>query len=130
MNNDSRDSDPAQPSVAALGPGFEDRYATIGDVRLHFVIGGKGPAVLLVHGWPQTWWTWRHLMPTLARDFTVMAVDTRGVGESSRPTSGYDMATVANDLYQLMAQLGYPHFRTVGHDIGVWISFAMAVDHP
>lgn len=60
----------------------------------------------------------------------MIAVDTRGVGESSRPTSGYDMATVANDLYQLMTQLGYPHFRMVGHDIGVWISFAMAVDHP
>lgn len=117
-------------SAAALGPRFEDRYTNIGDLRLHFVMGGKGPAVLLVPGWPETWWAWRHVMPELATHFTVIAVDTRGMGESSRPTSGYDMASVANDLYQLMTQLGYPHFRMVGHDIGVWISYAMAVDHP
>jgi pimeloyl-ACP methyl ester carboxylesterase len=116
-------------SAAALGAEFEDGYATIGDVRLHYVTGGKGPAVLLVPGWPETWWAWRKIMPTLAANFTVVAVDTRGMGESSRPISGYDMTSVAGDLFQLMTELGHPRFRLVGHDVGVWIGYALAVDH-
>jgi pimeloyl-ACP methyl ester carboxylesterase len=131
-NQQSESSGATLPHSAAatLGPGFKDHYSQIGDVRIHYVMGGTGPAVLLVPGWPETWWAWRNEMPELAKHFTVIAVDTRGMGESSRPISGYDMASVAGDLYQLMVQLKYPRFRMVGHDIGVWISYAMAVDHP
>jgi hypothetical protein len=67
-----------------LPPGFGDtfssRYVDTGDVRLHAVVGGEGPLRLLVHGWPQTWYAWRMLMPALARDFSVVAVDQRGIG--------------------------------------------------
>jgi len=120
---------PSFPAAAStLGAVFEDRYAEVGDIRLHYVVGGEGPPLLLVPGWPQTWWAWRNVMSPLAKRFTVIAVDTRGMGESSRPTSGYDMATIADDLYRLMMQLGYRHFRIVGHDIGAWISYAMAID--
>lgn len=117
-------------SAAALGAGFHDHYVQVDDVRLHYVTGGSGPPVLLIPGWPETWRAWRNIMPMLAKKFTVIAVDTRGMGESSRPTSGYDMATVAQDLYRLMTGLGYQHFRVVGHDIGVWIGYAMATDYP
>jgi pimeloyl-ACP methyl ester carboxylesterase len=117
-------------SAAAVGQGFEDRYADVGDVRIHYVTGGKGPTVLLVPGWPETWWAWRHIMPALSERYTVVAVDTRGMGESSRPSTGYDMASVVADLRQLMTQRGERRFHFVGHDIGVWIGYAMAVDHP
>jgi pimeloyl-ACP methyl ester carboxylesterase len=117
-------------SARALGPGFDDHYADVNGVRLHYVKGGKGPPVLMVPGWPETWWAWRTLMPRLAGNFTVIAVDTRGMGDSSRPTSGYDMTTIAGDLSRLMLSLGYQHFDLIGHDIGVWISYALAVDSP
>jgi pimeloyl-ACP methyl ester carboxylesterase len=79
-----------------LPPGFTDtftsRYIDTGDVRLHAVIGGEGPPLLLVHGWPETWYAWRLLMPALAGDFQVIAVDQRGRGLSAKPSDGYDTA--------------------------------------
>src|SRR5436309_13459759 len=73
---------------------FTSRYVDAGDVRLHAVVGGEGPPLLLVHGWPQNWYAWRMLMPSLARDFQVVAVDQRGIGLSDTPASGYDSATL------------------------------------
>jgi pimeloyl-ACP methyl ester carboxylesterase len=69
---------------------FSSRYIDTGDVRLHAVIGGDGPPLLLIHGWPQTWYAWRMVMPTLAADFEVIAVDQRGIGLSDKPKDGYD----------------------------------------
>jgi pimeloyl-ACP methyl ester carboxylesterase len=69
---------------------FSSRYIDTGQVRLHAVIGGDGPPLLLVHGWPQTWYAWRMLMPTLAREFQVIAVDQRGIGLSDKPQNGWD----------------------------------------
>jgi pimeloyl-ACP methyl ester carboxylesterase len=121
----------AEPvSAAALGAGFEDRYADVGDVRIHYVTGGSGPTVLLVPGWPETWYAWRHIMPALAHKYTVVAVDTRGMGDSSRPSANYDMTSIVADLQQLMSQRGERRFHFIGHDIGVWIGYAMAADHP
>jgi pimeloyl-ACP methyl ester carboxylesterase len=117
-------------SAASLGAGFEDRHADVGDVRIHYVTGGRGPTVLLVPGWPETWWAWRHVMPALADKYTVVAVDTRGMGNSSRPPAGYDMTSVVADLRELMRQRGERRFHFVGHDIGVWIGYAMAAQHP
>jgi pimeloyl-ACP methyl ester carboxylesterase len=77
---------------------FASRYIDTGDVRLHAVIGGEGPPLLLVHGWPESWYAWRLVMPALARDFQVIAVDQRGMGLSDMPQDGYDAATLANDL--------------------------------
>ena len=64
---------------------FTDRYIDVDGIRLHAVVGGEGPALLLIHGWPETWYAWRHLMPALAEDFTVIAVDQRGAGLSDKP---------------------------------------------
>src|SRR6186997_2651049 len=87
---------------AGFTDAFASRYVDTGEVRLHAVIGGEGPPLLLVHGWPQTWYQYRLLMPALARDFTVVAVDQRGIGLSDKPEDGYDTRTLANDLVELM----------------------------
>ena len=93
-------------------------------------IGGDGPPLLLVHGWPETWYAWRLLMPALARDFEVIAVDQRGIGLSDKPAGGYDTGTQARDLVGLMDALGHQRFALVGHDTGFTISYALAADHP
>ncbi|MFD0313445.1 alpha/beta fold hydrolase [Streptomyces flavalbus] len=109
---------------------FTSRYVDTGDLRLHAVTGGAGPALLLLAGWPQTWYAWRLLMPALARDFTVVAVDPRGVGLSDKPLDGYDTGTLARDMVALMDALGHRRFAMVGHDIGMWTGYALAADHP
>ena len=108
---------------------FTSRYVETGELRLHAVTGGNGPPLLLVHGWPQTWYAWRMLMPALARDFTVIAVDQRGIGLSGKPQSGYDTATLANDLVALMDVLGHQRFALYGTDVGMPIAYALAADH-
>jgi pimeloyl-ACP methyl ester carboxylesterase len=98
--------------------------------RSSAVIGGDGPPLLLVHGWPQTWYAWRMLMPTLAQDFQVVAVDQRGIGLSDKPEEGYDTGTLAGDLVALMEALGHQRFALYGTDTGMLISYALAADHP
>ena len=66
------------------------KFVDLGDVILHYVISGNGPPVVLLHGWPQTWWEWRHVIPLLAKNHTVIALDLRGLGDSSRSLTGYD----------------------------------------
>jgi pimeloyl-ACP methyl ester carboxylesterase len=109
---------------------FASRYVDTGEVRLHAVVGGGGPPLLLVHGWPQNWYQYRLVMPTLARDFEVIAVDQRGIGLSDKPEDGYDTGTLANDLVALMDALGHQRFAVVGCDTGLLISYALAADHP
>ena len=109
---------------------FTSRYVDVGGLRLHAVIGGKGRPLLLVHGWPQTWYQWRLVMPALAQDFQVIAIDQRGIGLSDKPKSGYDSGTQANDLVALMDALGHKRFAVVGFDTGMPIAYALAADHP
>jgi pimeloyl-ACP methyl ester carboxylesterase len=109
---------------------FSSRYVDTGELRMHAVTGGEGPPLLLVHGWPQSWYQWRMLMPALARDFQVVAVDQRGIGLSDKPPGGYDTATLASDLVALMEVLGHRRFALVGFDTGMVISYALAADHP
>jgi pimeloyl-ACP methyl ester carboxylesterase len=117
-----------------LPPGFTDtftsRFVDTPGLRQHAVVGGTGPPLLLVHGWPQTWYAWRLLMPTLARDFQVVAVDQRGTGLSGKPPGGYDTGTLAADLVALMDALGHRRFAVVGVDTGMPIAYALAADHP
>ncbi|MFC7015365.1 alpha/beta fold hydrolase [Streptomyces viridiviolaceus] len=109
---------------------FTSQYIDTGELRLHAVTGGEGPALLLLAGWPQTWYAWRLLMPALAQDFQVVAVDPRGVGLSDKPLDGYDTGTLAGDLVALMDSLGHQRFAMVGHDVGMWTGYALAADHP
>jgi pimeloyl-ACP methyl ester carboxylesterase len=108
---------------------FTSRYVDTGEMRLHAVTGGKGPPLLLVHGWPQLWYQFRMIMPALARDFSVVAVDQRGIGLSDKPHDGYDTATLASDLVALMDGLGHPRFALYGTDVGMPIAYALAADH-
>jgi pimeloyl-ACP methyl ester carboxylesterase len=109
---------------------FTSRYIDAGGLRQHAVIGGDGPPLLLVHGWPESWYAWRLLMPTLAQDFQVIAVDQRGMGLTDKPQDGYDTGTLAGDLVALMDALGHQRFAVVGHDTGYIIGYALAADHP
>jgi len=109
---------------------FTSRYVDTGGVRLHAVTGGDGPPLLLIHGWPGSWYYWRLVMPALARDFEVIAVDQRGIGLSDKPEEGYDTGTLANDLTGLMDALGHEQFAVVGVDTGMLIGYALAADHP
>jgi pimeloyl-ACP methyl ester carboxylesterase len=110
---------------------FSHRYANLEGVRIHFVTRGQGAPVVLLHGWPQTWYEWRHVMPLLADKFSIVAPDLRGLGDSSRPSSGYDKKTVANDVWRLMHDhLGHARFAVVGHDWGAPTAFRLAADHP
>ncbi|MFE0509476.1 alpha/beta fold hydrolase [Streptomyces sp. NPDC058964] len=117
-----------------LPAGFKDTFASrlvrAGGIRQHAVVGGDGPPLLLVHGWPQNWYAWRMLMPALAKNFTVIAVDQRGIGLTDKPQTGYDTRTLANDLIALMDALGHRRFAVAGHDTGMVISYALAADHP
>ena len=115
---------------AGFTTAFESRLTDVAGVRLHTVSGGDGPPLLLVGGWPQTWYLWRFVMPRLAQDFRVIAVDPRGVGVSDAPQAGYDSGTLARDLVELMERFGYPRFALAGHDVGMWTSYAVAADHP
>jgi pimeloyl-ACP methyl ester carboxylesterase len=109
---------------------FTSRYVDIGGLNLHAVIGGNGPPLLLVHGWPETWYAWRLIMLSLAANFEVIAVDQRGIGLSDKPPGGYDTGNLADDLIALMDALGHQQFAAVGHDTGFAIMYALAADHP
>jgi pimeloyl-ACP methyl ester carboxylesterase len=109
---------------------FTSRYVDTGEVRLHAVIGGAGPPLLLIHGWPQTWYAWRLVMPALADQFEVIAVDQRGIGLSDKPRDGYDVGTLASDLAALMDVLGHGEFAVYGTDTGMPIAHALAADYP
>ncbi|MGE0684976.1 MAG: alpha/beta fold hydrolase [Candidatus Binatia bacterium] len=112
-------------------PHFQHHYANLKDVRLHYVTLGQGKPVVLLHGWPQTWYEWRLVMPRVAVQFQLIAPDLRGLGDSSRPLNGYDKKTVADDIWQLMHDhLKHEKFAVVGHDAGAVVAFRFAVDHP
>jgi pimeloyl-ACP methyl ester carboxylesterase len=104
--------------------------ATVNGIQMHYVMGGQGDAVVLLHGWPQTWYEWRHIMPALAKNYTVIAPDLRGLGDSSKPTTGYDGNTTAEDIYQLVSQLGFDKIFLVAHDIGGQTAYSYAATHP
>jgi pimeloyl-ACP methyl ester carboxylesterase len=108
---------------------FESRYVDAGDLRMHAVIGGQGPPLLMIHGWPQTWYQYRLLMPALSRDFQVVVAEQRGIGLSDKPEDGYDTGTLANDFVALMEALGHDRFAVVGCDTGMLIGYALAADH-
>jgi pimeloyl-ACP methyl ester carboxylesterase len=110
---------------------FSHHTASVNGIQMHYVIGGQGDPVVLLHGWPQSWYEWRHIMPALAKNYTVIAPDLRGFGDSSRPVRGYDGNTTAEDIYQLVSQLGFnQQIFLVAHDVGAQTAYSYAADHP
>jgi pimeloyl-ACP methyl ester carboxylesterase len=121
------------PSDAALARSlgdFRSGYADVNGTRLHYVEGGKGSPLFLLPGWPQTWWQFRKIMPALARNHRVIAVDLRGMGGSGKPAGGYDKKTMARDIYELARKFGYDKVDIAGHDIGAMVAYSFAANHP
>jgi pimeloyl-ACP methyl ester carboxylesterase len=109
---------------------FSHHMATVNGIQMHYVIGGQGDPIVLLHGWPETWYEWRHVMPALAKNYTVIVPDLRGLGDSSKPPTGYDGNTAAEDIHQLVTQLGFKTIFLVGHDIGTQVAYSYAAAHP
>src|SRR5918995_1865651 len=110
---------------------FSHNMVSVNGIQLHYVTGGQGDPIVLLHGWPETWYEWRHIMPALAKNYTVIAPDLRGLGDSSKPLSGYDGNTTAEDIYQLLSKLGLNQkIYLVGHDVGVLTAYSYAASHP
>ncbi len=109
---------------------FSHHMASVNGIQLHYVTGGLGDPIVLLHGWPETWYEWRHIMPALAKNYTIIAPDLRGLGDSSTPLTGYDGKTVAEDIHQLVTQLGFKTIFLVGHDIGTQVAYSYAAAHP
>ena len=115
--------------------GLEHRDVRVGDVTLAASVGGSGPPLLLLHGYPQTRACWHLVAPGLARRFTVVAADLRGYGDSSKPAAdddhaAYSKRTMAADMVGLMRELGHERFSVAGHDRGARVARRMALDHP
>src|SRR5688572_11714891 len=104
----------SDPALAGLRSGFASQTVKVNGTTLHFVRGGRGPAVILLHGFPQDWYAWHRVMPRLASTFTAIAPDMRGVGRSSG--AGHDIATLAQDIRDLIVALKLERAYLVGHD--------------
>ncbi|GHD08544.1 hydrolase [Streptomyces violarus] len=111
--------------------GFTHCWVDAGGIRLHAVEGGQpnGPAVVLLAGFPQTWWAWRKVMPQLADRFHVIAIDLPGQGHSERPDASYDTHTVAAYVHATVKALGVSTYWLVAHDIGAWVAFSLALKY-
>ena len=111
---------------------FHHDTVSVKNVRLHFVEGGSDAPILLLPGWPQSWYAWRYVMPLLAAaGLRVIALDPRGMGDSDRPPSGYEMRTVAAELHGFVEALGLTAdgpIGVVGHDVGAWIGYDYAAE--
>jgi pimeloyl-ACP methyl ester carboxylesterase len=120
---------PSEPAAANPIPptGFTAHDTTVNGIRIHYVIGGNGPTLVLLHGYPETSYAWFRVMPQLARHYTIVAPDLRGAGGSSAPPDGYDKVTMAMDVHALLASLGRTQgVNVVGHDIGSMVAYAYA----
>lgn len=113
---------------AFLPPGIEEDTAEVNGQKIHYLRAGTGPALVLVHGYPESSLTWRKIMPELAKKFTVIAPDTRGTGQSS-VADGFSLEDVADDVYELIKLLGFTKVCLVGQDFGVQVVSAYTAKH-
>jgi pimeloyl-ACP methyl ester carboxylesterase len=120
------------PMVGAIPqlPGVSHHDADVRGIRLHYAEAGAGEPVVLLHGWPQHWWMWRHQIPPLAERFRVIAPDLRGHGWSDKPRSSYRKSELADDIVALLDALGLDRVRLVGHDWGAITGVLVAAGHP
>jgi len=118
----------------SLLPGFVQRRVRASGAAINLRIGGEGPPLLLLHGYPQTHVMWHKVAPQLARDYTVVCPDLRGYGDSSKPRglpdhSNYSKRAMALDMVEVMESLGFVAFHLVGHDRGARVAHRLARDH-
>ena len=110
--------------------GFTEAFADVNGIRLHYLLGGKGSAVVLLHGYAETSHMWIPIMPLLAKNHTVIVPDLRGAGDSAKPESGYDKKNMAVDIHDLVTSLKLDRVTIVGHDIGLMVAYAYAAQFP
>jgi pimeloyl-ACP methyl ester carboxylesterase len=120
----------AMPSDVGLDATLRSDVADVNGTTLHYVWGGNGPAVVLLHGYPQDWTEWRHVIPELSRHFTVVAVDLRGIGGSKPTQGGYDAMNLAADIRGLVGKLELDRPYIAGHDIGGLVAYAYGRAYP
>lgn len=120
----------AQQAASRLPKGITEKIANVDGVKINYKIAGRGPLVVLLHGYAQTSHMWLPLMPLLAKSHTVIAPDLRGAGGSERTAGGYDKKTLAKDIRNLVRQLGHEQVSVVGHDIGLMVAYAYAAQYP
>jgi len=112
----------------AFGKTFHHATITVRGTKMHYVTGGKGETLVLVGGWPESWYAWRKVMPALAQDHRVFAFDLPGQGDSGFATA-YDTETIAAYLHEALAQLGVTQHVLIGHDVGAWLAYAYAANY-
>jgi pimeloyl-ACP methyl ester carboxylesterase len=110
-------------------PGVEHRFIEVAGLRMHVALAGEGEPLVLMHGWPQHWWQWRHLIPRLATRHRVICPDLRGLGWTQAPADGYRPDVMADDVIGLLDRLGVRRFGLVGHDWGGLIGYLLALRH-
>ncbi|MCX3266631.1 alpha/beta fold hydrolase [Pedobacter agri] len=111
-------------------PNFANNYAEVNGTKLHYVEGGKGEPLILIPGYPETWWAYHKVMPILAEKYFVIVVEMRGMGSSDKPAEGYEKKNMAKDIFELVKQLGYEKVHIGGHDIGAHVAFSFAANFP
>tara|TARA_R110000868_G_scaffold111773_1_gene301546 strand:- start:44697 stop:45572 length:876 start_codon:yes stop_codon:yes gene_type:complete len=111
-------------------PNFENRYAEVNGTKLHYIIGGKGEPLILIPGYPETWWAYHKVMPILAEKYCVIVVEMRGMGSSDKPEGGYEKKNMAKDIFELVKKLEYEKVNIGGHDIGAHVGFSFATNFP
>ena len=111
-------------------PGMQQQTIRANGIRINAWVGGKGDPVVLLHGYPQTAQMWRKVAPALLNRFTVVCPDLRGYGDSDKPRDGYDKRSMAKDIKETMAALGFERFALVGHDRGARVAHRLAMDYP
>jgi pimeloyl-ACP methyl ester carboxylesterase len=110
--------------------GVEHRYVEAGGLRFHIAEAGSGEPLVMLHGWPQHWYEWRHQIPELAKRYRVICPDLRGFGWSDAPPTGYDKETLARDMVNVLDALGLDRVKLIGHDWGGWCGFLICLEHP
>lgn len=111
-------------------PGFANGIVTANGINFHYVSGGSGEVLLLLPGWPETWWSYHKIMPDLAAQYHVIVLDIRGMGSSDKPEQGYEKENMAHDVAAILKALGHTKINIAGHDIGASIAFSFAANYP
>jgi pimeloyl-ACP methyl ester carboxylesterase len=138
QNKRSMNSKPSLPQkeqyddehLVSLLAGFTNHYQDVDRTRIHYVKGGEGSPLILLAGWPQTWWSFHKIMPILAKHHKVIVVDFRGMGSSSKPIEGYSKKNMAGDIASLIKKMDLDKVNIAGHDIGASIAISFAGHFP
>jgi len=111
-------------------PNFVNNYEEVNGTKLHYVKGGQGEPLILIPGYPETWWAYHKVMPILAEKYCVIVIEMRGMGSSDKPADGYEKKNMAKDVFELVEKLGYEKVHIGGHDIGAHVAFSFAANFP